>query len=431
MQMDSNNLNKASDLVFNFINKAEKFDDQKVDVIIIKTNDGVEPWFKAKDVAVILGYLDPSKSIRDNIDIEDKSSLRVLLSTIGERKLDPKFNLNQLKTTYINESGLYSLILRSKLPAAKQFKKWITSELLPKIRKLGQEKYLKLIEEQNKLTLENSKLIEKTLENSKLIEEKNEILASKNRELNRLHLIHKELLSFKKRTERNEIVYIVSTSNYARQGIFKIGRTKKEMKFRTSSHNITHIKGDRVEVIREFKVHDSVLTEKVIHNKLRGIALDGEVEIFMCPYNLLESVVDLIINNDYGENEFVDKIIDAVYSLRKNEFNSLDWTINMPNVFELPKTMLLIENNQKVASFDMSNATEEQKHNFLKGCLEVYKHTVVEGDKVNNQIIWKEFQETIKKQLNVPKSKFRAGTWKLTLRDLAKQSGLDVIWRML
>lgn len=83
-----------------------------------------EPWFVGKDVAVILGYSNPQKAIRDHIDEDDR--------TVNE-----SFTVNGTAIALINESGLYSLVLSSKLPTAKKFKRWVTSEVLPSIRKHG------------------------------------------------------------------------------------------------------------------------------------------------------------------------------------------------------------------------------------------------------------------------------------------------------
>lgn len=83
-----------------------------------------EPWFVAKDVAVILKYSNPQKAIRDHVQIEDK--------TVNE-----SFTVNGTMAILINESGLYSLILSSKMAKAKKFKRWVTSEILPSIRKHG------------------------------------------------------------------------------------------------------------------------------------------------------------------------------------------------------------------------------------------------------------------------------------------------------
>ena len=87
------------------------------------TIDG-EPWLVGKDVALILKYTNPQKALRDHVDDEDK--------TVNE-----SFTVNGTMATLINESGFYSLVLSSKLPAAKRFKRWITSEVLPSIRKNG------------------------------------------------------------------------------------------------------------------------------------------------------------------------------------------------------------------------------------------------------------------------------------------------------
>ena len=84
-----------------------------------------EPWFIGKDVAEILGYSNTPKAIRDHVDDEDKLTERIVLS--GQNR----------EMTIINESGLYSLILSSKMPKAKEFKRWVTSEVIPAIRKTG------------------------------------------------------------------------------------------------------------------------------------------------------------------------------------------------------------------------------------------------------------------------------------------------------
>lgn len=90
------------------------------------TLDG-EPWFVGKDVADALGYSNSRDALARHVDDEDKTS--VVIPDTGSNY--------KSKTTLINESGLYSLVLSSKLPTAKQFKHWVTSEVLPAIRKHG------------------------------------------------------------------------------------------------------------------------------------------------------------------------------------------------------------------------------------------------------------------------------------------------------
>ena len=84
-----------------------------------------EPYFVGKDVAEILGYSNPQKAIREHVDDDDKG-VNEMVTPGGAQQL-----------VCINESGLYSLILSSKLPKAKEFKRWVTSEVLPSIRKHG------------------------------------------------------------------------------------------------------------------------------------------------------------------------------------------------------------------------------------------------------------------------------------------------------
>lgn len=84
-----------------------------------------EPWFVGKDVAEILDYSNPRKAIGDHVDEEDK----------GVTKCDTPGGMQDL--TVINESGLYALIISSKMSSAKKFKHWVTSEVLPSIRKTG------------------------------------------------------------------------------------------------------------------------------------------------------------------------------------------------------------------------------------------------------------------------------------------------------
>ena len=84
-----------------------------------------EPWFIGKDVAEILGYSNTKDAIAKHVDDEDKLGSQI--ATSGQNR----------NMTIINESGLYSLILSSKMPKAKEFKRWVTSEVIPAIRKTG------------------------------------------------------------------------------------------------------------------------------------------------------------------------------------------------------------------------------------------------------------------------------------------------------
>ena len=103
----------------------QTFHHQMFGEIRTMTNEKGEIFFVGKDVAQALGYNNPLKAIRDHVDEDDKG-VNVSFTPGGKQK-----------TTIINESGLYSLILSSKLPQAKAFKRWVTNEVLPQIARTG------------------------------------------------------------------------------------------------------------------------------------------------------------------------------------------------------------------------------------------------------------------------------------------------------
>lgn len=105
------------------MNNIQIFKYENNDVRTVEMNG--EPWFVGKDVASVLGYKDTVNALKTHVDEDEKTGWQITT----------QFGVKE--TTIINESGLYSLILSSKLPTAKQFKRWVTSEVLPSIRKNG------------------------------------------------------------------------------------------------------------------------------------------------------------------------------------------------------------------------------------------------------------------------------------------------------
>ena len=134
------------------MNEIFNFHGQEVRTVIFDN----EPWFVAKDVADILGYQNGSRDINRHVDEDDKLTSQI--ATAGQMR-------NQ---TVINESGLYSLILSSKLPQAKEFKRWVTSEVLPAIRKQGgfiredldEDAFIALFTGQKKLREQQNSMLE-------------------------------------------------------------------------------------------------------------------------------------------------------------------------------------------------------------------------------------------------------------------------------
>ena len=134
------------------------FENEQFGQLLGMTIEG-EPWFVGKDVAQVLGYSNPPKAIRDHVDDEDK--------TVNE-----SFTVNGTSPVLINESGLYALILSSKLPQAREFKRWVTAEVLPQIRRTGG--YIPVRQEDDEKTIlcKAVEILRRTLEQrEELIEE--------------------------------------------------------------------------------------------------------------------------------------------------------------------------------------------------------------------------------------------------------------------
>jgi prophage antirepressor-like protein len=107
------------------MNKIKVFSHELFGDVRTMTNEKGETFFVGKDVATALGYSNTSKAIQQHVDDEDKGTLPIREGAYETRAI------------VINESGLYSLVLSSKLPQARMFKRWVTSEVLPAIRKTG------------------------------------------------------------------------------------------------------------------------------------------------------------------------------------------------------------------------------------------------------------------------------------------------------
>lgn len=107
------------------ISEVQIFENERFGKLRTVEIDG-EPWFVGKDVAAALGYKDTINALKSHVDIDDKTGWQITTPSRGAQT-----------ATIINESGFYSLVLSSKLPEAKSFKRWVTSEVLPTIRKTG------------------------------------------------------------------------------------------------------------------------------------------------------------------------------------------------------------------------------------------------------------------------------------------------------
>ena len=121
-------------------NNVQVFDSEEFGLVRVVTIDG-EPWLVGKDVATALGYKNPRDALAKHVDTEDKGESRIATPS-GTQTM-----------TVINESGFYSLVFSSELDGAKTFKHWVTSEVLPAIRKTGGYSVKDPAEERRRLSL--------------------------------------------------------------------------------------------------------------------------------------------------------------------------------------------------------------------------------------------------------------------------------------
>ena len=168
-----------------------------------------EGWLIGKDVAEVLGYSNTSDALKKHVDIEDK----------GVAKCDTLGGSQEM--IVINESGLYSLVLRSKLPGAKKFRRWVTSEVLPQIRKTGG--YIPISEEMSEAEI----MAKAFIISRKTIEKKDELLKAKDKEIKDLSqdLTQKNRFINQIAVSKNSLKVEEVAQIASKQGI-KIGRNK-------------------------------------------------------------------------------------------------------------------------------------------------------------------------------------------------------------
>lgn len=163
-----------------------------------------EPWFVGKDAALILGYSNPQKAIRDHVDEED-------------RTMNETFTVNGTSPALINESGIYSLIIQSKLPNAKKFKRWVTSEVIPSIRQNGG-----YIMNQDQMTPEQ------IVANALIVA--NNIIEQKNKQIEEMKPkadFFDSVADSKTAISMNEVAKVLAIKGYGRNNMFEFLRNEK------------------------------------------------------------------------------------------------------------------------------------------------------------------------------------------------------------
>ena len=234
-----------------------------IKIIVLKDSDNTV-WFNAYNVCKILGYVAPKEIVKKLVNNKHKKYLK---NIFPDYKLYPNA---QPKSIYLNESGLYTLLIRSKKQNAEKFFMWVVEDVLPSIRKTGiytaNKAQMKKIDELNEL------IEQKDEELKKITEQKNQELEKKDEELKQEKLKNKSLENNQKNKHictKGKYIYILKAKlddyiDKDKPDILKIGKTKK-YKIRMSTYN-TSVK-DNVIVLYRAKVNDI----SAVENCLKGL----------------------------------------------------------------------------------------------------------------------------------------------------------------
>lgn len=225
----------------------------------------------------------------------------------------------------------------------------------------------------------------------KQLEEKEKELSLIKQEKTRIQTLYFSDLNWKKYANKSEIIYIISTMNYASQGLFKIGRTRNSMKYRLSGHNVSRVDGDKMVLLAEFKVHNSIAVENYIHKCLTPLRKNEDKEFYFAPYSLLKHVVSLII------------IIDYMLSLR-NRAAPMDPKIWLEGVEE--DAFSIEEKELPALPFEATpelalniNWNPLKRREYAIHCLYRYIADIAADAAGRYIVAWKEFQEYLIKAL--------------------------------
>ena len=236
--------------------------------IVIIIDDNNVPWFYAPGVARILEYVKTDDAIRTNTKLTERKNFSKL-----QKYVQNPPNYLKSNAIFINESGLYSLILSSKKPKAQKFRKWVTSEVLPSIRKTGSYH----IEEEYKNKLDNV--------NKKLKDAKKEIRILKHNQKNKNYKI-------------TGLIYIIRPINNTNKKLLKIGKTTNFNK-RLNTYN-TGLPNN-MEVLFVLEVNDPVAVEHCMKGLLHKYVYRKNKEFYECSLKKIREIIfkcDQLVHTD-------------------------------------------------------------------------------------------------------------------------------------
>jgi prophage antirepressor-like protein len=369
------------DMVDGFICSTISFAGKKIK--IYGTHD--TPWFCGSDAAAAISYADTQDAVKAHVPANHKRTLADILGP-GDLPTRLKLDKNALAALYIDEAGIYRLIMKSKKKEALPFQEWVTAEVLPSIRKTGSytinaqmarltselasqrllleskeaemanclamteeaklearranrdavrqqaqaEKQMRLAKKQE---LRAAEYMCKSIEYKRRAEETKRAMDEKEEMLNNIFKYAKDMLSCKKYGEPQQSLYIVSSESYSRQGTYKIGQTK-DMDARHFGHNNTRVGPDKVAIVKECKVANAAALEKYMHAKLEPLRITNTKEFFQCPFWMLRDITTTMVDFDNHINMVINEAVDKVLELHKQKFAAPEWSRGLdPTIF--------------------------------------------------------------------------------------------------
>lgn len=255
------------------------------------------PYFRAKDIALILEYTNTNKAIVDNVRDKNKKSLREISDILGVTGSD-SLNINELNTIYLTEAGLYELIMKSQMSEAVKFQDWVFEEVLPSIRKDT-----------------NNKLLQE-------LKQKEDIISKQQIENKWLHISAKYNANFNIRTVKAESLYVGAHPTEAKDYIYKIGKSlNAEQRQRAHSASTTLINNFQMSSTYTTYVDLALSIEKFIHAILDPLSANinsSRTEHYIAHPVFLDKIINKILHN---VDDYVDDVNAYINLLKDNKFN--------------------------------------------------------------------------------------------------------------
>ena len=282
------------------LNQVFNYNSNKINII----GTSETPYFRGNNIAEILEYKDSGKAIREHVRDKNKKNLREIMNIL-KVSISPPLKGNEGATIYLNESGIYELIFKSKMKEAVKFQDWVFDEVLPSIRKIGKEKYLKQLQEKDQLLIESQESKQLLIESQEII--KIQELALKEKEAaiklveedNKwLQLISKTDAKFRHYETKKEGLYLGAHESDAEMFMYKLGKSVK-CESRALDHSVSTTDLNKFNLYKIYNTYVGMQlpAESFIHALLRPLAVNKtRKEHFMVNLGFIDKITKNVLN---------------------------------------------------------------------------------------------------------------------------------------